>query len=171
MSKQLFILLLLTIISSCTISKNNKNNHPEPTLIGNARQDEDITKQKQLEESLTFYYDGTLTEVIEKAEMENKLVFIDFTADWCAPCKLMEEEVYTYPSVYEFYNNNFINYRLDIQKGNGPNIAFLYEVKTLPTLLFIDNRGREVHRHTGSLGIEGVLELAKTALSRKDSIN
>ncbi len=171
MSKQVFILLLINIIYSCTIHKNSKNDYEYPASNDNTITDDNISKQKQLQGSLAFYYNGTLTELIEKAGQENKLVFIDFTADWCAPCKLMEEEVYTYPSVYEFYNFNFINYRIDVQKENGPNIAFLYEVRTLPTLLFLDNRGREVHRHTGSLGIEGVLELGKYALMKKDSIN
>lgn len=170
MSKHIFFLLLITIIYSCSISKNNINCNESPSLNENAKSDTDISEQKQLNESLTFYYNGTLTEVIEKAELENKMVFIDFTADWCAPCKLMEEEVYTHPSVYDFYNNKFINYRLDIEKGNGPNIAFLYGVKTLPTLLFLDSKGREIHRHTGSVSIEATLELGKTALMKKDSI-
>jgi thiol:disulfide interchange protein len=170
MLKHIIILSLITILFSCKVSKNPPNNGANSTTYDQSKEDNNISKQKQLTQSLAFYYNGTLTEVIEKAEMEDKLVFIDFTADWCAPCKLMEEEVYTYPSVYEFYNSNFINYRLDIQEGNGPNIAFLYEVKTLPTLLFLDNRGREVHRHIGSLGIEGILEHGKTALMKKDSI-
>lgn len=101
MSKQVFILLLTTIIYSCTIHKNSKNDYEYPESNENTKTDDNISKQKQLQGSLAFYYNGTLTELIEKAGQENKLVFIDFTADWCAPCNLWKKK---YIHIHRYMN-------------------------------------------------------------------
>jgi len=147
------IILLFVFFISCTGSKNSINKNEEIT-----------TTQKMQIENIHFYTGGTLTEVIERAEKQNKLVFLDMTADWCAPCKLMDENVYTYQPLYNLINKNFVSYKLDIEKDNGPNIAFLYQVKILPTLLFLDTKGRVLVKNEGSVDIKTFMQLAQKAL-------
>ena len=147
----LFLFVPLVFLLSCKTTKNNTDN---------------TTKQHCQKENIQFYYGGTLTEVIERAENEGKLVFLDMTADWCAPCKLMEDEVYTYQPLYDFMNAKFISYRLDVEKENGPNIAFLYNVRSLPTILFLDTKGRTLVRNEGSVDITTFMNLAKKALAK-----
>ena len=84
--------------------------------------------------------DYSLTEVIEMAEAQNKLVFMDFHADWCLPCKLLDEEVFNQREVYSYFNRNFINYKVDVEKGNGANLKLMYGANELPTLLFINQK-------------------------------
>ena len=134
-------------------------------------QTEEVSKQEKLKENLQFYVGGTLTEIVDRANSENKPVFIDFTAAWCAPCKLMDEEIYSYKSVYEFYNSNFINYRIDIEKENGPNIAFLYEINVLPALIFLDKKGRIITKTTGSVGIQRLLDMGNEAVSKFNDLD
>jgi len=43
--------------------------------------------------------------VLEKAEKENKLVFVDAYTTWCGPCKQMSREVFTKKKVADFYNH------------------------------------------------------------------
>jgi len=139
--------------SSC-ISKKN-------TVI----KEEISTSQTRRSENILFYEGGTLTEVIERAERQNKLVFVDVVAVWCAPCKLMADEVYTYKPLYEKINKNFISYQVDIEKGIGPNLSFLYNTKTVPTILFLDTKGRVLEKNEGALGIQQMLDLADSAMS------
>ena len=136
---------------SCKTSKKNVDN---------------ITKQHRQKNNIQFYYGGTLTEVIDRAKDEGKLVFLDMMADWCAPCKMMEDEVYTYQPLYDFMNAKFVSYRLDVEKENGPNIAFLYNVRSLPTILFLDTKGRTLVRNEGSVDITTFMNLAKKALAK-----
>lgn len=115
---------------------------------------------------IEFYYGGTMNEIMEKAKEENKLIFVDMTADWCAPCKVMDEEVYTYKPLYDFVNEKFISYRLDVDNSTDHYLAFLYNVKTVPTIMFLDQTGRVLVKKESSVGISDFMELAKEALNK-----
>ena len=108
-----------------------------------------------------------LTEVLEKAEKENKIVFVDIYTDWCLPCKVMDKEVFEDEATAEFMNENFINYKVNAEKGEGPDINIIYNVKGFPTLLFLDAKGKVIQRNDGSMGIVAFNILAERALESK----
>ncbi len=153
----IFVVLLFSCKSGSTVAKKSAKDH------------RNSEKRHRMDKNIKFYYGISLTDVIDRAKIENKLVFIDFVADWCAPCKLMEEDIYTYKPLYEQINRDFISYRVDIEKENGPNLSYLYDVKKLPTLLFLDTQGEIIVKKEGSLGITGVIELANKAIEINNS--
>lgn len=95
--------------------------------------------------------EGAFSEILDKAKVENKLVFVDAYAEWCAPCKLMEKNVFSQKEVGAFYNANFINAQIDMEKGEGRELARIYSVRAYPSYLFIDGNGKLVHRALGYL--------------------
>jgi thiol:disulfide interchange protein len=147
----IFSIILIISLSSCFGTKNvTDTNHI-------------YNKQDDL---IEFYYGGTMNEILDKAKKENKLVFVDMTADWCAPCKIMDEEVFTYKPLYEFVNDKFISYKLDVDNSTDHYLAFLYNVKTIPTIMFLDQNGRVLVKEESAVSISGFMELAKKALSK-----
>ncbi len=50
---------------------------------------------------------------IKKAREENKHVFIDFTAQWCNYCRLMERTVFSDSTVINLLNNDFVSIKID----------------------------------------------------------
>jgi thioredoxin-related protein len=106
---------------------------------------------------------GTFKEIKEKALKENKLIFVDAYTTWCGPCKQMAKNVFTNDTVADYYNANFVNAKIDMEKGEGPEIAKQYEVQCYPNLLFIDGNGNLVHRIAGSMSASDFISLAKTA--------
>ncbi|HHJ49972.1 MAG TPA: DUF255 domain-containing protein [Phaeodactylibacter sp.] len=114
-----------------------------------------------------FVESDLLSPVLEQAGREGKLVFIDMYATWCAPCRLMEEEVFTDEEVAAYFNENFINYRVDTEKGNGVNLAGIFEVRVLPTLLFLNEKGQVLVRKEGAAMQTEMLSLAKEAVARR----
>ncbi len=97
-----------------------------------------------------FIHTDKLTVALEKAKAEDKLVFIDFYTSWCLPCKLMDEDVFTDEAFGDYMNEHFISVKINAEQGNGPNLAALYEVKSYPTLLFLDLNGRVKSRKEGA---------------------
>lgn len=107
---------------------------------------------------------STLTDVLAKAKAQNKFVFIDFYASWCLPCNMLDEEVFNQNQVFEFMNSNFINYKVDVERANGPNLRLLFEAKELPTLLFLNGDGRVVEKQTKSITQTELIALGKKVL-------
>lgn len=83
------------------------------------------------------FFGGTFDEALAKAKQENKLVFVDFYAVWCGPCKQMAEKVFTDEEVGKFMNEKFICMQIDVEKaGWQKETAEKYNVTVLPTLMF-----------------------------------
>jgi thiol:disulfide interchange protein len=94
-----------------------------------------------------------LMPVLEEAQRVGKPVFVEFSARWCAPCKVMEEEIFTQRAVYDVLNRHFINLRLDYDLPTAKNIGSIYEVSQLPTILMLDPQGVVLQRHVGMMSV------------------
>lgn len=107
---------------------------------------------------------STFAELKAKAKKDKKIIFIDAYASWCGPCKWMSGNVFNNSVVADFYNSNFINAKIDMEKGEGKDIAKQYEVTAYPNLLFIDGDGKLVHRFCGAMVATDFVALGKEAL-------
>lgn len=118
----------------------------------------------QAQEGIHFE-SGNWSQVREKARQEKKLIFIDVYTSWCIPCKKMVKDVFVLPEVGERFNKDFINYKIDAEKGEGINLALQYKVGSYPTYLFVNPDGTLIYRSVGSMPAERFLGEARLALS------
>ncbi|ASK30072.1 thiol:disulfide interchange protein [Chryseobacterium sp. T16E-39] len=109
------------------------------------------------------FEDTSFASVVAKAKKENKLIFIDAYASWCGPCKLMVKNIFPLKDVGDYYNAHFINAKIDMEKGEGIDLAKKYNVKAFPTYLFINGNGEEVHRTLGYVEEKDFIQFAKDA--------
>jgi len=116
------------------------------------------------EEGVSFVRSDKLMTVLEKAKEEDKLIFVDFYTTWCLPCKMMDEDVFTDKNVANYMNQHFINYKVDAERGGGPNLALIYQVNVFPTLLFLDADGQVLVRKEGAAYQTELRRLAEEAL-------
>lgn len=104
-----------------------------------------VAQNRQIE-----FEHGPWAEIIAKAKKESKLIMLDAYAVWCGPCKWMAKNVFTKDEVADFYNATFVNAKIDMEKGEGIELAKKYGVQAYPTFLFINGDGEIVHRICGS---------------------
>lgn len=113
---------------------------------------------------------GDWNDVLDRALSQNKIIFVDAYTDWCGPCKMMAKNVFTDSEIGDFYNKNFLNVKIDMEKGEGPGLAQMYNVRAYPTFLFIDGNGNLIHRGIGYQQPDKFMELGKTALNPEKRI-
>lgn len=109
-------------------------------------------------------------EVVAKAKTENKLIFMDAYTSWCGPCKLLQKKVFPDATLGSYFNENFINFKVDMEKGEGPVLASKYPVRGYPTLLFIDpNTEKIVQSVLGYRSADQLLNIGKSSLAKSKS--
>ena len=115
---------------------------------------------------IDFNDSSTYESVVSQAKSQGKLVFLDFTASWCIPCKKMEKETFSDATVGEFVNSNFIPFKVNGDFFWGMDIAEKYNVKVYPTLMVIDGNGKVIKTITGYQSVQDLLSALKP-LARK----
>ena len=89
------------------------------------------------------FAEGSWKELLETAKKEGKLIFVDCYTEWSQPCKQMEQQVFPSKKVGKFYNEHFINVKMDMEKGEGPVILNTYKINAFPTLLFVNSQAQQ----------------------------
>ena len=88
------------------------------------------------------HYNNQTIDTLLEAE---KPIFIDFYADWCAPCKQLDSQTFTDKDVTETAEL-FTMLKVDCTKPDAAIQAFMdtYKVTGMPTLIFISASGIEL---------------------------
>jgi thioredoxin:protein disulfide reductase len=113
--------------------------------------------------------------VFSRAAQESKPVFIDFYADWCAPCKELDKKTYSVPEVV-LQSRSFIMLKVDLTSSQDAHVELLrekYQIRGVPTLVFLKPDGSEIAglRGTGFESKEIFLEKMKKALEQSSGNN
>jgi thiol-disulfide isomerase/thioredoxin len=104
--------------------------------------------------------------LLEKAKAAGQPVLMDFTAEWCAPCKEMDKKVFPDLRLVEALKS-FALLRVDMTDTDSPTVEALarkFNVESLPTIIFYDATGKQTVHETGFQEVEKMVQYAQTTL-------
>lgn len=126
-------------------------------------------------EGIKFVAGMSWDQILAKAKKENKYIFVDCYATWCAPCKKMDKEVYDLNMVGNAFNTSFISVKvqMDTSKKDDNNTKLTYpiarylekefDINVLPTFLFFNPQGIAVHKAVGAFYAPDFITLSHDA--------
>lgn len=107
------------------------------------------------------FFEGSLTSAKEKARVEGKLFMVDFVANYCYMCKMMDETTFRNENVVSYTDNHYVSLKVNVDDFDGFAWKQKYNVKVLPTILIFNSNGDVVGRYEESLGSARMLEILK----------
>ena len=98
----------------------------------------------------------SLDDAVKAAKAEKKVVMIDFYADWCGPCKQLDAQTFAKDDVKKLLTDKTVAIKVDVDTNKE--LSKKYEIKFIPTIVFVDGEGKEVGRFTGFKDAEKFVE-------------
>ncbi|MGD8241109.1 MAG: thioredoxin family protein [Armatimonadota bacterium] len=89
---------------------------------------------------------ATLDDALTAAKQSGKLVFVDFFATWCEPCRMLEHHTFPAENVIEAARG-YECARVDVDRH--PDLATRYGVQGIPNMAFLNADGEVLHRLVG----------------------
>src|SRR5262249_44264302 len=100
-----------------------------------------------------------LTDALEQAKAQNKLVFLNFTgSDWCPSCIDLHPKIFSQPEFQSYAQSNLVFLTVDFPlkfrlppetSATNNSLAQQFDVEGTPTLIALNGDGKQVWKHLG----------------------
>jgi thiol:disulfide interchange protein len=112
------------------------------------------------------FIENSWNEALKQASAQNKYLFVDAYASWCGPCKMLKLTTFKNSKAAAFYNKNFINVAIDMEKGQGPELASQWGLQAYPTLIIFNSKGMPVLGTVGYIKADDLIRFGQEALKK-----
>jgi thiol-disulfide isomerase/thioredoxin len=105
-----------------------------------------------------IFADLSFSDALAKANSENKLLIIKFTAEWCGPCKQMDKTTWRKQDVFDWAHDHAIVISVDVDKDTKTSED--HKIRAMPTMVAYRN-GVEFDRTVGGMNASKTLSWMK----------
>ncbi len=91
-----------------------------------------------------------LEQLQQRAQREDKLFILYFSADWCAPCQWMEQNTFQNPQLISFMSEHYLPAKVDLNNTDNKILQHRFEVDVIPTILVFSTNGKLIARRTAT---------------------
>lgn len=113
------------------------------------------------------FVDGKWKDVAAKARKSGKYIFVDAYTAWCLPCRQLKNVTFRDKNAAAYFSKNFVNYAVDMEKGEGVQLAEEWDIMAYPSLLFFTPEGKMIMKQIGYIDGNQLVEFGKQALARQ----
>ena len=105
-------------------------------------------------------FDGTLENFKELVETKDKVIIVDFYAEWCGPCRGLSATIDAIALKYD----NIMIIKVDVDKNGEIGRGAPYNVRGIPQMFFIKN-GEVRQKTVGIQSMENISSLIDPLLN------
>jgi thiol:disulfide interchange protein len=121
-------------------------------------------------QSQEIIWKENLDSAFNLASLSNKIIMIEFMAEWCPPCKRMEKETFSNDKIIN-KSNEFIFVKVDVDKNQDIANEYKRNAKKyggigIPNILFIDKDKNIVHQTVGFLNANQLTAVMDSVLKK-----
>ncbi len=108
---------------------------------------------------ITVFLFLLLASVPVQAQTKPKVTFVELGSVKCIPCRQMQPVM---KAIEENYGEQVKVVFYDVWKSDQKKYAGQYGIKLIPTQVFLDEKGKEFHRHEGFYPEEEIDKILKS---------
>lgn len=125
-----------------------------------------IIETNTTEQGIQFI-EADWSKALAEAKKQHKMIFLDAYASWCGPCKILKKKTFPDKAAGDFFNANYINVAIDMEKGDGPSLGEKYGVNAYPTLIITDADGNILTYTQGYISPKQLIDFGEYGLKQK----
>lgn len=108
--------------------------------------------------------------IVDAAKMagdQGKIVFVEFTAEGCPPCLVLEREVFANSEFGKLINENFVAVKSDGTSVNSKFEKMRHKITAFPTVIYFDTTGTEIFRVIGRKSLQDMTQITNLILKNQ----
>lgn len=118
-----------------------------------------------------LFFVGNWSQTLEMASAMKKPIFAVVYKTYSPDCKSMNNSTFKDADAVNYYENNFINFKLDVHSAEGMKFMQQYKLTEYPALLYFDAAGELIGQAAGIKSTTELISLGKSASSNNHNDN